>query len=75
MVGNKEKVSVIRAMTDRNRWKQRKSVRHQSDDGQKWLETKKTDRNRKKQRKSVRHQSDDGQKWMETMKNCPSSGL
>jgi hypothetical protein len=41
MAGNEEKVSVIRVMTDRNGGEQRKSVRHKSDDGQKWPETRK----------------------------------
>ncbi|MBT2640907.1 hypothetical protein J7I80_01540 [Bacillus sp. ISL-41] len=40
MSGSRDKVSVIKAMTDRNEWQQRQSVRHQGDDGQKWVEAK-----------------------------------
>jgi hypothetical protein len=41
MAGNEEKVSVIGVMTDRNGWERGESVRHKSDDGQKWPETRK----------------------------------
>jgi hypothetical protein len=36
-----EKVSVMREMTDRNGREEEKSVRHKSDDGQKWTRRRK----------------------------------
>lgn len=41
MDAHREKVSVIVAMMDKNGEEKRKSVRHQSHDGQKWMDEKK----------------------------------
>ncbi|WP_226085525.1 hypothetical protein [Mesobacillus sp. S13] len=58
-------MSVIRAMTDKNRRISSKSVRHQGDDGQKQVERQQkmsviegmTNKNRWNESKNVRHQN------------------
>ncbi len=67
-MGILEKVSIMRAMTDKIHEKSRKSVRHECDDGQKsWEPSYKFMRNN-----SVRHEGDDGQKSWGFSKKCPS---